>query len=278
MSITKTPTHSPFPAFEIEQEGTSNRYMSLPTPASMRTTALFGIPLRSFLTGEEVTDAAIQHYIDEAISEIEHILDLYITPVTFRERHDYSAHLQWWSFGYMKVNHSPILDVTKFQLTFSNGNGQNGGTPLIDIPLEYIHTQPQEGTIQLVPAMGVTVSGFVASIYSGFAYHAMGSGGITNWPGAILVEYRAGFEEGKIPALLVGLIENMAAFRMLSIMGPILFPHNGVSISIDGTSQSTSTLGPAFLQNRLKDLEGLIEKQMDAAKGYYQRRFLIDYI
>jgi hypothetical protein len=278
MSITKTPTHSPFPAFEIDQEGTPSRYLSLPTPASMRTTALFGIPLRSFLTGEEVTDAAIQHYIDEAISEIEHILDLYITPVTFRERHDYSSHLQWWSFGYMKVNHSPILDVSKFQLTFSNGNGQGGGVPLIDIPLEYIHTQPQEGTIQLVPAMGVTVSGFVASIYSGFAYHAMGSGGITNWPGAILVEYRAGFEDGKVPALLVGLIENMAAFRMLSIMGPILFPHNGVSISIDGTSQSTSTLGPAFLQNRLKDLEGLVDKQMDAAKGYYQKRFLIDYI
>lgn len=278
MSITKTPTHSPFPSFEIEQEGTPNRYMSIPTPESMRKTVLFGIPLRSFLTGEEVSDEAIQHYIDEAISEIEHILDLYITPVTFRERHDYSSHLQWWSFGYMKVNHGPILDVSKFQLTFNNGSNSPGSFPLIDIPLEYIHTQPQEGTVQLVPATGVTVSGFIASIYSGFAYHAMGSGGITNWPGAILVEYRAGFETGKVPALLVGLIENMAAFKMLSIMGPILFPHNGVSISIDGTSQSTSTLGPAFLQNRLKDLQDLIEKQMDAAKGYYQKRFLIDYI
>lgn len=278
MSITKTPTHSPFPSFEIEQEGTPNRYMSIPTPESMRKTVLFGIPLRSFLTGEEVSDEAIQHYIDEAISEIEHILDLYITPVTFRERHDYSGQLQWWSFGYMKVNHGPILDVSKFQLTFNNGSGGPGSFPLIDIPLEYIHTQPQEGTVQLVPATGVTVSGFVASIYSGFAYHAMGAGGITNWPGAILVEYRAGFENGKVPALLVGLIENMAAFKMLSIMGPILFPHNGVSISIDGTSQSTSTLGPAFLQNRLKDLQDLIEKQMDAAKGYYQKRFLIDYI
>jgi hypothetical protein len=278
MSITKTPTHSPFPAFEIEQESAPNRYLPIPTPASMRSTVLFGIPLRSFLTGEEVTDSAIQHYIDEAISEIEHVLDIYITPVVFRERHDYSGQLQWWSWGYMKVNHSPILDVSKFQLTFNNGNGGPGSFPLIDIPLEYIHTQPQEGTLQLVPAMGVTVSGFVASIYSGFAYHAMGSGGITTWPGAILVEYRAGFEHGKVPALLVGLIENMAAFKMLSIMGPILFPHNGVSISIDGTSQSTSTLGPAFLQNRLKDLKDIMDQQMDAAKGYYQKKFLIDYI
>lgn len=278
MSITKTPTHSPFPAFEIEQDPSANRYASLPTPASLKQTVLFGIPLRSFLTGEEVSDTALQHYINEAISEIEHTLDLYITPVTFRERHDYSRELQFWSFGYVKVDHGPILDMSRFQLTFNNGSGAPGSFPLIDIPLEYIHIQPQEQTVQLVPAQGVTVSGFVASIYSGMAYHALGAGGIQTWPGAILVEYRAGFENGKVPALLVGLIENMAAIKMLSVMGPILFPHNGVSISIDGTSQSTSTLGPAFLQNRLKDLQALVTSQMESAKGYYQKRFLIDFI
>ena len=278
MPISKTVTQAPFPSQNIEQESTPNRYMNIPTPASLRQTVLFGIPLRSFLTGEEVTDEALQHYIDEAISEIEHILDLYITPVTFRERHDYSSHLQFWSFGYMKVGHGPILDVQKFQLTFNNGNGGPGSFPMIDIPLEYIHTQPAEATIQLVPATGVSISGFVASIYSGMAFHALGAGGVNNWPGAILVEYRAGFPLGQVPALLVGLIENLAAFKLLSIMGPILFPHNGVSISIDGTSQSTSTLGPGFLQNRLKDLQTMIDKQMDAAKGYYQKRFLIDFI
>lgn len=278
MSITKTPTHSPFPAFEIEQDSTSNRYASVPTPASLKKTVLFGIPLRSFLTGEEVSDEALQHFINESISEIEHTLDLYITPVTFRERHDYSRELQFWSWGYMKVDHGPILDMSRFQLTFNNGSGAPGSFPLIDIPLEYVHIQPQEQTVQLVPAQGVTVSGFVASIYSGMAYHALGAGGIQTWPGAILVEYRAGFEVGKIPTLLIGLIENMAAVKMLSVMGPILFPHNGVSISIDGTSQSTSTLGPGFLQNRLKDLQGLVTQQMEAAKGYYQKRFMLDYI
>lgn len=278
MSITKTPTVQPFPANEIDQESQPNRYAPIPTPCSLRKTVLFGIPLRSFLTGEEVTDEALQTYIDQAISEIEHTLDLYITPVTFRERHDYSRELQFWSWGYMKVDHGPILDLSKYQLTFNNGNGAPGSFPLIDIPLEYVHIQNQEQTVQLVPANGVTVSGFVASIYSGLAYHALGAGGISTWPGAILVEYRAGFDDNKVPALIVGLIENMAAFRMLSVMGPILFPHNGVSISIDGTSQSTSTLGPAFLANRLKDLQGLITSQMEAAKGYYQKRFLIDFI
>jgi len=278
MSITKTPTHTPFPAYEIEQEETPNRYLPIPTPAIMRTTSLFGIPLKSFLTGEEVTDAAIQRYIDEAISEIEHILDLYITPVTFRERHDYSRHQFFWSFGYLKINHGPILDVSKFQLSFNNGNNQPGAVPLVDIPLEFVHVQPQDQTIQLVPAQGVSISGLIVSIYSGLGFHAFNNQALSSWPGAILVEYRAGFEEGKIPALLTGLIGNLAAFKLLSIMGPVLFPHNGVSISIDGTSQSTSTLGPAFLQNRLKDIQNIVDRQMDAARGYYQKKFLTEFL
>lgn len=278
MSIVKTPTHSPFPSFEVDQESTPTRYLPLPTPASMRSTVLFGIPLRSYLTNEEVSDSAIQRFIDESISEIEHTLDLYITPVTFKERHDYSRHQFFWSFGYFKVNHGPILDVSKFQLSFNNGNNLPGSFPVVDIPLEFIHVQPQEQTIQLVPTQGATVSGFVMSIYSGLGFHAFNGQTISNWPGAILVEYRAGFEVDKIPALLVSLIENLAAWKLLSVMGPILFPHNSVSIGIDGTSQSVGTLGPAFLQNRLSELKALIDQQMDAAKGYYQKRYLIDYL
>ena len=70
----------------------------------------------------------------------------------------------------------------------------------------------------------------------------------------------------------------MAAYKFLSSLGPVLFPQNSVSIGIDGTSQSVGTLGPAFLQNRLADLEKIIEKQMEAAKGYYQKRFLVDFL
>ena len=49
MPISKTPTHSPFPAFEIEQEGTPQRYMPIPTPAGLRQTVLLGIPFRPTL-------------------------------------------------------------------------------------------------------------------------------------------------------------------------------------------------------------------------------------
>lgn len=275
MPVSSTPKNPNFPVWESDMEATPNRFLSVPTPQTLRDGPLFGLPLRSFLTGQEVSDDTLQRYIDESISEIEHTLDLYITPVEFTERCDYSSHLMFWSFGYIKVAHSPILNVTSYKLTFNNGYNT---TPLIDVPLEFVYVNPQEGTVQLVPATGTTIAGFVTTLYSGVGFSAMNAGGITNWPGAIQIVYRCGFEDGKLPAVLAGLIENMAAYKMLSAMGPILFPHNGVSISIDGTSQSTSTLGPAFLANRLKDLQGIIQGQMEAAKGYYQKRFLIDYI
>lgn len=278
MSITKTPTVAPFPAWNVEQDATMDRYAHLPTAEDMRRRSLFGLPLKSYFTGEEISDETIEDYIKDAISELEHQLDLYITPVKFAERHDYSREMQFWSFGYTKINHAPILSVNKYQLTFNNGIGIPGSLPLVDIPLEFVHVQPQEGTIQLVPAQGVTISGFIVSIYSGLGYHAFNSQAISQWPGALYVEYTAGFEKDKVPALLTSLIENLAAHRFLSALGPVLFPYNSTSIGIDGTSQSVGTLGPAFLQNRLADLEKIIQAQTDAARGYYQKRFLIDYI
>lgn len=277
MPISKTPTVAPFPSWSVEQDETAHRYESLPTAESMRSKSLFGIPLKSFLTGETVTDETLERYIKEAISHVEHELDLYITPTVFEERHDYSREMQFWSFGYTKVNHSPILSVEKYQLTFNNGIGV-GAVPLVDIPLEFVHVQPQEGTVQLVPASGVTISGFIVSIYSGLGYHAFNSQAITNWPGAVLVRYTAGFEKDKVPALLAGLIENIAAMNFLSTLGPVLFPHNSVSIGIDGTSQSVGTLGPNFLKGRLDDLSRIIKEQMESARGYYQKRFLIDHL
>jgi hypothetical protein len=276
MGISQTPKSPQFP-YRGEATGTEiNRFAPLPTPAIMRKKSLFGIPLKSFMTNEEVEDDTLQAYIDAAVSEIEHSLDLYLSPIQFEERHDYSRHLQFWSFGYMKIDHAPVASVKRFALTFNNG--MPNGNVLVNIPLEFIHTQPQEGTIQLVPASGVTISGLIASLYSGLGFHAFNSQALSHWPGAIEVTYLSGFEEGKVPALLSSLAENLAAYKFLSSLGPVLFPTNSTSISIDGTSQSVGTLGPNFLQTRLNDLEKILEKQMDAARGYYQKKFLVSEI
>ncbi len=91
------------------------------------------------------------------------------------------------------------------------------------------------------------------------------------------MSYTAGFPEDKVPAMLTSLIENMAALNALSTLGPLLFPYSSVSINIDGLGQSVGTPGPAFLANRISDLKEQIERGMEAAKGYYEKRFIVDY-
>ncbi len=275
MTISKTNQVQPFPSWSIDQNG-ADRYMPIPTATDMKRRSLFGIPLTSRLTGATVQDETLEDYIKQSISEIEHELDLYITPTQFQERHDYDREMQFWSFGFLRLHHSPILNVNKYQLTFNNGVA--GANPLVDLPLEFIHVQPQDGTVQIVPAAGVSISGFIASVYSGLGYHAFNSQAITHWPGAVLVEYTAGFPTGQVPALLVGLIESLAAYKFLSTLGPVLFPYSSIGISIDGTSQSVGSPGPAFLQQRLSELEKVINQQKEVARGHYQKRFLIDYL
>lgn len=300
MPISKTTTITPFPSWESDDlNSTITRYETLPTPARMRSKTLFGLPLFSAFTREPVSDDALQSFINESISEVEHLLDLYITPTEFTEKHDYNREQFAYSFAYMKLNHPNILQVTSFKITFNNdtlfpgsqmqptntqfppvnqSSGSNLPQAVIDFPLEHIHVMPQEGTIQLVPAFGTSLSGFLLSAFSGVQYHAFQSAFLNNWPGAIRVTYVAGFQKDKIPALLSGLIENLAAQKFLSVMGPIIFPYNSTSVGIDGTSQGVSTVGPLFLRQRLEELEKTIQQQMDAARGYYQRQFLIDWM
>jgi len=277
MSLRKTPQIESFPSWSIDQEEVTEsaiRYEPIPTPQMMRKTVLFGIPLRSAMSNQVIDDQTIQHYINAAISSVEHEMDLYITPVKFREKHDYVAEMFSSSYSYLKLNHPNILNVNKFELSFSNVQD----TKIVDFPIEFIHVMPQEGVIQLVPAFGQSFSGFMISAFSGTQFHALRSMGAGQFPGGIRVEYTCGFDKDKVPSAIVSLIENLAAFQMLSILGPVIFPHNSIGISIDGVSQSTSTMGPQYLTKRLDDLSKIIEEQKRIVKGYYQRSFMIDYV
>lgn len=277
MPKSKTDPQGQFPVWSQNGEditGKFDRYGELPSPTDMKSRALFGIPLRSELTGEEVSDDMIKHYIDSAVSELEHELDLYITPVTFEEKHDYKKHEFTWNYNYLKLNHPNVISIEEVELSFSNGS-EDG---FVQFPLEHVHLQHQEGVMQLVPAFGTSLSGFLLSAFSGTQFHALRAIGLNEFPGGVRVKYTSGFEEGKIPKAIIDLIENMAAYKLLTFIGPLIFPYNSVGISIDGTSQSVSTPGPQFLAQRIKDLEGIVEKGKDAIKGYYQRRWNIDYI
>lgn len=275
MTISKTPTQAPFPLRSVEeQQPAVQRFSTLPTAAEVKARYLFGIPLVSALTQETVADETIDYHVMAAISELEHVLDISITPVTYTEKHDYIRENFTWNYNYMKTDHSPILNVEKLELSFSNEMAVPG---FVNFPLEHVHVMPQEGVVQLVPAFGTSLSGFLLSAFSGTQFHALRATGMNNFPGGVRITYTAGFEPGKIPALIAQLVGIMGAINVLSMLGPILFPHTSVSIGIDGVSQGTGTFGPKHLNDRIEQLNKEKDRLLDAVKGYYQKRWLVDY-
>lgn len=275
LNARRTPMNEAFPVWSVtpETDECVERFEHLPTPSSLKDNYLFGIPLTSSLTGQTVTDKALQHYVNAAISEIEHEFDLYITPVTFKEKIDYDKEMFVKSYSFIQLKHGNVLDIEEFVLSFSNADD----TEVISFPMEFVHVMPQEGVIQLVPAFGSSFSGFLLSAFSGTQFHAIRAMGFTNFPGGIRIKYRSGFAKDKVPSIIVDLIEAMSAYKILSMMGPVLFPHNSIGISIDGVSQSTSNPGPQYLATRMGELEKQIEKAKTAVRGYYQKAFQVSY-
>lgn len=275
MSLTRTPPELPFPLRAIDElQPAVTRYSSLPTPSSVKANQMFGIPLKSALTGETLPDSAIESAINSAISELEHTLDISITPVRYHEKHDYIQDMFSWSYNYTKLDHSPIVTVENVEISFSNDPSVPG---FISFPLEQVMVMGQEGTIQLVPAFGTSLSGFLLSAFSGANYAALRAIGMTNFPGGIRITYVAGFPIDKVPAGISKLIEVIAAIQTLSMLGPILIPYNSIGVSIDGVSQSTGSAGVRHFEERLNWLVQERDRLMEAIKGYYQKRFLVDH-
>jgi hypothetical protein len=260
---------------ESEETPHPQRFMPIPTAATLKSKSLFGIPLRSALTNQTISDDVLEQYIQQAVSEIEHSLNMFISPVHFDERHDYDRELWTQQNAWLKLNNSPILDVQSVQLSFGNGVPL---PPVVDFPLEFVYVNAQEGALRLVPVLGTATSGFVLSSFAGAQMMALVAAGVYQFPGAVKIQYRAGFDLNKLPALLAGLIEKKAAYLALSVLGPVLFPFNSVSIGIDGVSQSSGNAGNQFLAYRMQDLDKQIQQDMDAARSYYCKRLLIDYI
>jgi hypothetical protein len=273
MPKSNTPPIRVFPYRATEVDESVNRYSSIPTVEKMRSVYLFGIPLKSTLTGQEVSDEMIQTYIDSAISEIEHELSITITPTTYDERHTWDREMWQNAFGWVKVNQRPIIQVNELSLVFSNDEQRT-----VRFPNEFLFPQDQDAAIQVVPAVGTTMQGFLLSAFAGSQLWAIFSSAQSSWPGAVRVIYKAGFEAGRVPALITGLIGNLAALKLLTNIAPLLFPYSSYGLGLDGASQSVSLPGPQFLVSRISDLEKQIEKQLDAARGYYLTKFLSDYI
>jgi len=273
MPKSNTPPIPVYPFQATELDNSVQRYAEIPTVEKMRSTYLFGLPLKSTLTGQEVSDPMIQTFIDAAIGQLEMDLNITITPTTFDERHDWIRE-QWTnSFGWLKPNHKPIISVSEVSIVFSNDEKRS-----VTFPNEFVYVNQQDASVQVVPAIGTSMQGFLVSVFAGSQLWALYTQNLGSFPGAIRVIYKAGFEKNKIPAMIASLIGLIASYKLLTNIGPLLFPYTGYSIGLDAASQSVSLPGPQFLSARIKDLETQIDKEMEIARHYFLTSPLVDWL
>lgn len=253
-------------------EDTFGAVEPLITPPILKMRHLFGIPLVSGMvdpdTGkrQRMTDPIIEDVIERAVSMAELELRINIFPRKFREKAPFDMNL-YNSFMFFTLPQRPVMSVDKVSVNPANMQDAYTMDPQW-LETAYVRT----GQINVVP---ITVTfqnaGFISP-------NAGGSGGTAfmqllgqrGWiPAYWQIEYTSGFPEGQFPRVVNELIGVIAAIDILGILASTNAGNNGSSISMDGLSQSETTLGPQMYDARIQLLTGKKDEMVGKLKTVF---------
>jgi len=185
----------------------------------------------------ELPNQAFQTYINNAVSMVEHYLDISITKQNIQENSDYRLN-EYADWGFFSVDNYPVIKINKLDLIFFRD--ENGDPEVIQtIPGNWIRIQEHDGIVRLIPN-----ARFPASLQIGQTGNYFPEILRTEMvPHLWRFDYDYGFEDGKIPVLLNQAIAYAAAIQALIVGGNLVLGAGiaGSSISLDALSQSIQT-------------------------------------
>lgn len=203
----------------------------------LKETYLYGITIRDN-DGNKLPERVYQQYITNAVSMLEHFLDISITPVRdFVEDRDYyfNEYVDW---GFFELSNYPAISIKKMELTYFRD--ANGDPEVVqEIPKEWIRLQPHDGIVRLIPNARFPANLQVSQTGNYFPEILR----TEHVPHLWRITYDYGFEDGCIPALLNQAIGMVAAIQALTVGGNLVLGAGiaSSSISLDGLSQSINT-------------------------------------
>ncbi len=265
MSFEPTPKLPPFPERSVDVEAGWQRYEPLVSPQDLKEQFLFGIPLKSSLNNEELSDKTLKSFITRAVSYAEHKIKIPISPVKFQDRYDYNL-WDYQKYNYLQLNHWPVIQIESVKGKYPNA------VDFITFPMEWISLYNETGVFQLTPTNGQITQFFLTNDAT---YIPLLLGSRAQWPQLWQITYVAGFELDKIPAIVNEYIGLVASIKIMELLTSVIFPYGSYGIGIDGTSQSVSTPGPALLENRIAQANERAMDLMDTIKRYYNRQLLL---
>lgn len=226
MSGVKTP-------FNVISCAPFSRVQPLITPDQLKERYLFGIDLTDE-SDNELPDDTFQHFIDAAVSYLEHKLDIIISPVKVKEKYDYRQQ-DYVNFNFLQLKKRPLAELVSLKAKFPTNR------ELVDYPVEWYVVEQEAAQIQLSPVEG-SFSGLIVT--NGAAYVPLIYGTKSYWPHLFEVEYVAGFEDDKIPVIINEMIGMQAAISIFEVLGDIVLGPGTASESVNldaaGTSKQTT--------------------------------------
>lgn len=216
---------------------------SIVTVKQLKQRYLFGVSAVD-AQGNELPDAAYQNYINNSIGLLETDLGIFIAPQNITEQKDYEVN-DYFQWGYLQLNYSPVICLTKLSIAYLRDvdplTGYLRDNAVLEIPREWIRLSGEEGNIlRLVPNNKFPANLQVGAGGSFFPELFRRQGHV---PDLWLVEYEAGFKDGKVPVLINHAIGLLASIQAYSIAGNLVLGAGiaGTSLSLDGLSQSIQT-------------------------------------
>lgn len=219
---------------------TYNQVEPLITVEKLKETYLFGKFKFQDEEGRSISDEALQTFIDNAISMIEHDLDIAVVQRQQTETKDYNAN-DYYEWGFLQLNRTPVISLDSLKVVYTRNTTEYD--TILDIPPEWIRLEPDSGIIRLIP--NNRFPGRLASNGAGFFPELFNRHSMV--PGMWLIQYTHGFKPGCIPSALNAAIGLVASVFTLNVLGDLIIGAGiaGTSLSLDGLSQSIQTTASA---------------------------------
>jgi hypothetical protein len=256
---------------EFGVEGAQKRYVPFPTVESFRKIACFGLEKLAPEMYPLLTDDFLETYLTSAITELEMANAVSFTPTEFFQSFDWSD--DWLSnYSPLRLTKWPAFSVLEMKMKAAHSQTTS---PIIEwtFPPQWVALRSNK--VNLLADMGVIRTSYRGG--DGVAYSPTIQGYTNHRPAAIEVRYKAGFQNGMMPAVVADWIHTVASIRLLSDVTPILFPHSSSSVTIDGVTQSASLPGPQFLALRIQMLEKKQKTIQSAIKGHFGTNIIFDF-
>lgn len=212
------------------------------TVEKLKETYLFGTLHFPDFEGNIISDESIQTFINNAISMLEHDLDIAIQPRFKTEVKDYFLN-DYYEWGYIQLNNVPVINIESYKIIYLRDEDGNPEV-LMDIPKSWMRLDPDSGILRLIP--NNKFPGRLA-VGSGGAFFPELFNRHSHVPSMWELKYWHGFKEGCVPSAFNAAIGLLASIFVMNILGDLIIGAGiaGTNLSLDGLSQGIQTTASA---------------------------------